>query len=297
MTTGHLLHEGTRLQPQPQHGDAQHGVLRQNDVILAQGILYWVERPGVVPAIDLDDQTDVLPCNIEVDPPISAPAHHLSARKGETVATTQGGEVEFTQRLGTIADVRDDCVKEGPPSASAEGLPHRQQAIRMHQPLLDRHAQHEGCLAIGSSPVRRADHRMFRSRPWQACLEDRSQIATKVQPHSEQLMALVPMGQSDIDARRLKTLEPSCAERTGTIQHGTRTRLPDGPPQASPALHGTGPDDHRVPPGSRPSTRRDLGADISTRHPEVAQVSPMSNAVVDRGQRGSTRCPLLAGQA
>lgn len=70
MCPTHLLHETGLLEAQPQDRYAEHGVVGQDDLVLTQGISDRAERGEVVAPIDLDDQPNFVPANIQIDPPI-----------------------------------------------------------------------------------------------------------------------------------------------------------------------------------------------------------------------------------
>ncbi len=78
MGPGDLGHEGIRLQAETEHRDPQDHLPVERDVVLSQGVADRVEREGVVATVDLHDEADVLPGDIEVDAPTSCLAHHLT---------------------------------------------------------------------------------------------------------------------------------------------------------------------------------------------------------------------------
>ena len=123
-----LGHERSRGQPQPEDRDAQHHLRREGDLVLAQGVVDRVEGQGVVPAVDLDDQPDVLPRDVEVDPPSRPGPHGLPGRRRQPGAPAHPGEVELAQRVGPVADVADDRVEEPPTAAPAHRAPGRRGA-------------------------------------------------------------------------------------------------------------------------------------------------------------------------
>ncbi len=77
-----LVHEGIRLQPKPEHRDAQGHLAVDGEVILAQSVLDGSQASGVLRSIDLDVQTNVGPQHVEVDPTAGATTHRLSGRLG-----------------------------------------------------------------------------------------------------------------------------------------------------------------------------------------------------------------------
>ena len=70
---------GGRIEAEPQDGDAQDEVAAEGHLVLPQGVVHRVEREGVVATVDLDDQADVLPRDVEVHPPPRARPNNLTA--------------------------------------------------------------------------------------------------------------------------------------------------------------------------------------------------------------------------
>jgi hypothetical protein len=68
VTADHLVEEGARPQPQPEHRDTQHQRALQRDLVLSQGIIDRVQRQGMVASVDLDGEPDI-PEDIEIDRP------------------------------------------------------------------------------------------------------------------------------------------------------------------------------------------------------------------------------------
>ena len=71
----------------------------------------------MVTAVDLDNESDVIPARVEIDPTAGKAADLLPARLGQTSLPAHTREVELTQGVRSIAHVTHENIEQGVPGA------------------------------------------------------------------------------------------------------------------------------------------------------------------------------------
>src|SRR5690606_16885591 len=72
-----LAHELRLVETQAEHRDPQHGATQEDELVLSQRIHDRVEPFEVMAAVDLDNEVEVVPVDVEVDPTIRQLSDHL----------------------------------------------------------------------------------------------------------------------------------------------------------------------------------------------------------------------------
>ena len=163
--SAHLLHERHLVHPKADEVDAQHAVVTEHDLVLAQVVIADGEPDPVTCPVDLDHEPAALPPRVEVDPPEGGAAQHLAIGRRDAVPTTHRGEVQLTERLGAVGDVTQHLSHEGPAPAVAHDWQRLQQPSAGRQALLHHQAQDRALPGGRSSPRQRPGAR----RPPPAC--------------------------------------------------------------------------------------------------------------------------------
>jgi len=77
-----LFEELVGSHPQTQDGQTQHRLVLEGDAVLAKRVVDLLTRPGVLDAVDLDDQPPLRPVDIEVVPTVPPLTHDLTVGSG-----------------------------------------------------------------------------------------------------------------------------------------------------------------------------------------------------------------------
>lgn len=104
---GDLGEESVGLQAKPEQGEAEHPVAVEHQRVLPEGIADDVLRPGMVDAVDLDDEVMVGPVEIEVVAVPLVAAQHLLDRRRQPAPTALGHHIELTECAGPVEKVVD----------------------------------------------------------------------------------------------------------------------------------------------------------------------------------------------
>lgn len=68
MRTDHLVQEGVRREPQTEDRDPQDTLSREDDVVLPRRVVDGAQGKSMVSTVDLDDEPNLLPGHVKVDP-------------------------------------------------------------------------------------------------------------------------------------------------------------------------------------------------------------------------------------
>ena len=74
-------------------------------------------------AVDLDDEADLRPAEVEVDAAVPGAANRLSVRRRQAELPTQRSEVQLAKALCPVAHIADDDLEKGAPTDTNHLLP------------------------------------------------------------------------------------------------------------------------------------------------------------------------------
>ena len=73
------------------------------------------KAPAVPGAVDLEEEADLLPPDVEIDPATRPSPDDLVSRRGQTPLPAQHGDIELTEGMDPVTDRLDDPVDERAP--------------------------------------------------------------------------------------------------------------------------------------------------------------------------------------
>src|SRR5665811_1323231 len=100
---------------QPQEGKSQNRVAVDADVVLPKGILHDILSLQMMDPVNLEDNSEILPIDVEEIGSAPTLSHHLSIGLGQAPLTATSSEVEFAHRLRSAKQVQEYGLDE--PSA------------------------------------------------------------------------------------------------------------------------------------------------------------------------------------
>ncbi len=248
----------------------EHDVSAQADLVLAQRVVDGVQRQGVVPTVDLDNEPDVLPGDVEVDPPAGSSPHHLAARAG---------------------------VEHAPSPAATNLMPGREDTIGPGQALLQGQAQDQGGRPVAPGLVGRPESRELRLDPGDASAGQGTDGAPAGGPHPGTGPSPAAHRQADLDDRARESGQPRGVQGAQAVEHGTGPGLPHRPPTSTISGDRAGADDDGVDAGELPTDPPSPRSGRRAGDASGPEVTAMSDAtVVGRHSRCRRRRPLLTGE-
>lgn len=98
MGADHLLHECRRCEPQAEDRNAQCHVLLDRQLVLTEEVVDGLDCLEVVTSVDLDDEPDVLPGDIEVAAATRQLTDYLAIGLSEVDRPAEGGKIKLAWR-------------------------------------------------------------------------------------------------------------------------------------------------------------------------------------------------------
>jgi len=216
-----LVHEGVRIHPEADQIDPQYDIPAQRHGVLTEVVLHDGEPCSVLSAVDLDDESEAFPPDIEIDPPAGPVTKHLAARFGQVAGSAQTSKVQLPQRLDSVTQVVDDLLDEATMTPRRHGLGCLHQPSRGDNALLNDHAEDERRLPTGDRPVRSADRSYVRTNAWNSHAEDLVlPRANRVSSHPDDLVGPAAMRDRDMDHVVVEVLESLSLESRDTVEGG-----------------------------------------------------------------------------
>jgi hypothetical protein len=103
------------MQSKPEACHPDDRLTPDDDPILAKAIVGGGEPGEVAGPVDLDDEADIGPGNVQVDAAIGQLSHHLTIRRWETMTTAHRREVQLAERLRPADDGSHQLGDESAP--------------------------------------------------------------------------------------------------------------------------------------------------------------------------------------
>jgi hypothetical protein len=147
-----LSEELVRGDSKPEDREPQHERVLERHVVLPECVTDDVGRPQVVDPVDLDDDTPLLPYDVEVVATLAPTPDHLTAGLGEAATPAFTSEVQLAQGLRTAGEVEDDLVYQAAATVASDAECLQSQRLRRDEPLLHAHREDESRLAVGHGP-------------------------------------------------------------------------------------------------------------------------------------------------
>ena len=131
--SGELLWEAE--QPEADEVDREDHLATDRQVVAPQVVGGHRKALAVLGAVDLDHEWQTAPAHVEVDPAAGALDDDLPTRFGQPAVPAQPGEVQLTERVRAVRDVREQLSDQVRAPVVRSRPPHRRKVTRSHQPV------------------------------------------------------------------------------------------------------------------------------------------------------------------
>src|SRR6478735_861855 len=282
-----LVHEGALEDAQPHQVDAQNGVATDRDGVRAKVVVGDAQTLGVLRSVDLDDELEVVPPDVEVDLAARTSAHDLAAGFGQAALTAQPREVQLAQRVRAVGEVSHDAGDERPATSAVDPPGRALESLGGDDPLLNGDAEEQCRLAVGDRPMCGADsgdRRMYARHPGR---RDVAPIPASDLVDADAAHRKGPAGVTDreVDLRRAEVAGAGGDERRDSVQRSDlRPGFDDRPPRPGRLRQLTGVDAYGLTPEKAPPSRRHHVANREPIQAERRELAAADHAVPLRSQ-------------
>ena len=265
---GHLLEEVIRADPETEHRQSENHIGARGDLVVPDCVLDKMLRPGVLDAVDFDDDTPSAPPSVEEVAACSRPTHDLQVRLRKSAFATPAHKVELPERSDPARKVDEHAVDVCPASVPAYPQHLDRDVLRPAKALLDSHGQQQRSLTIARCPQSGPNGCHRRSTTRNAAAQDIIGLPAACLPqvNARAATALDPSTLRDRHPNRgrCEVLESGGNQSRCTVQEGSWSPFEERHPPARHRRQGAAVKGDSVASYAAPSPGAHMGTDLSS---------------------------------
>ena len=288
-----LGEELVRRHSKTEYGQTQHRVTCKGNPVVPQGVRNVLLDEQVLGAIDLHDDSKVVPPDVEIDVARSGPPYDLPARFRQAATTAFASEVDLTHGVRTAEQVENDRLEETTPLVTPDLQQRCADGLGSHQPLLHGHGQQGGRLAVRPGPQSGMDGGHVDAYPRDADWYDVFGPPPPRLPYNRvaQPGDAGPTRNRHPDGGGLPTLQAGQGQGTDAVDDRSRTGLEDSAPVRRAAGQVAGVHCDRLAAVRAPSCGPQLRRDLPSRECGGVELAARDDTVLSVGELSYTGAP------